>query len=144
MNGSKVLQIFRALFDFRLMDHGREQKIIKDFGERLKKIRTEKKLSTRALADLAEMDFGNINEIENGKINPSLTTIVLLAEALQIEPADLLSKKKGQIQTETLPYNHIISFFQSNLYLCITMKKRMSYCCSFCLSSLEDTRRPII
>ena len=72
------------------MDHGREQKIIKDFGERLKKFRTDKKLSLRALADIAEMDFGNINEIENGKINPSLTTIVLLAEALQIHPSDLL------------------------------------------------------
>jgi transcriptional regulator with XRE-family HTH domain len=77
------------------MDHGREQKIIRDFGERLKKFRTDKKLSLRALADIAEMDFGNINEIENGKINPSLTTIVLLAEALQIDPADLLAKKGG-------------------------------------------------
>lgn len=74
------------------MDQGREEKIMKEFGERLKKIRTEKKLSTRALADIAEMDFGNINEIENGKINPSLTTIVLLAEALEIDPAVLFSK----------------------------------------------------
>ena len=53
------------------MDSAREKKIMKEFGERLKKIRTEKKLSTRALADLAEMDFGNINEMENGKIIPS-------------------------------------------------------------------------
>jgi len=75
------------------MDQGREQKILNDFGERLKKFRTDKKLSLRALADIAEMDFGNINEIENGKINPSLTTIVLLAEALHIDPADLLTKK---------------------------------------------------
>ena len=76
------------------MDSVREKKIIKEFGERLKKIRTDKKLSTRALADLAEMDFGNINEIENGKVNPSLTTIVLLTEALEIDPADLLPSKK--------------------------------------------------
>jgi transcriptional regulator with XRE-family HTH domain len=78
------------------MDHGREKKILKEFGERLKKIRTDRNLSTRGLADLAEMDFGNINEIENGKVNPSLTTVVILAEALEIDPADLLShKKKG-------------------------------------------------
>lgn len=73
------------------MDHGREQKILKDFGESLKKFRTDKKLSLRALADIAEMDFGNINEIENGKINPSLTTIVLLAEALEIDPTDFFT-----------------------------------------------------
>lgn len=70
------------------MDQAREQQIIKDFGEKLKKFRNGKKLSLRALADIADMDFGNINEIETGKINPSLTTIVLLAEALEINPAD--------------------------------------------------------
>lgn len=67
---------------------------MKDFGERLKKFRMEKKLSLRALADIADLDFGNINEIENGKINPSLTTIVLLAEALEIDTALLLSTNK--------------------------------------------------
>jgi len=76
------------------MDHGREKKILKEFGERLKKIRTDKNLSTRALADLAEMDFGNINEIENGKTNPSLVTIIALAEALGIQSVDLLPHKK--------------------------------------------------
>ena len=74
------------------MNQTREQKIIKDFGERLKKIRDEKKSSTRALADLAELDFGNINEIENGKVNPTLTTIMILAESLGIDPCLLLSK----------------------------------------------------
>ncbi len=74
------------------MNQTREQKIIKDFGERLKKIRDEKKLSTRALADLAELDFGNINEIENGKVNPTLTTIMILAESLGIDPCLFLSK----------------------------------------------------
>ena len=77
------------------MDQAREQQIIKDFGEKLKKFRNDKKLSLRALADIADMDFGNINEIETGKVNPSLTTIVLLAEALEIDPADFFFKKKG-------------------------------------------------
>lgn len=76
------------------MDHKREKEIIKDFGERLKKFRGDRNLSLRALADLADMDFGNISEIENGKINPSLTTIVLLAEALQVNPRDLLTSSK--------------------------------------------------
>jgi len=74
------------------MDQAREQQIIKDFGEKLKKFRNDKKLSLRALADIADMDFGNINEIETGKINPSLTTIVRLAEALEIDPAKFFQK----------------------------------------------------
>jgi transcriptional regulator with XRE-family HTH domain len=78
------------------MDSTREEKIIKDFGKRLKKARTDKKLSVRALADIADMDFGNISEIENGKVNPSLTSIVLLAEALELDPSELFpTKKKG-------------------------------------------------
>jgi transcriptional regulator with XRE-family HTH domain len=77
------------------MDHGREQKIIKEFGERLKDARMTNNLSLRDLAAKADLDYGNINEIENGKINPSLTTVVILAEALGIAAADLLPKKKG-------------------------------------------------
>jgi transcriptional regulator with XRE-family HTH domain len=72
------------------MDSGREKKILKEFGERLKKLRTEKNLSTRALALNADMDFGNINEIENGKINPSLISIIALGEALGVNPSELL------------------------------------------------------
>ena len=78
------------------MDQARQQKILNEFGERLKKLRDEKKLSLRALADIAEMDYGNISEIENGKINPSLITIISLAEALEVDPGALLApKKKG-------------------------------------------------
>jgi transcriptional regulator with XRE-family HTH domain len=75
------------------MDSAREKKILKEFGERLKKLRTEKNLSTRALALNAEMDFGNINEIENGKINPSLITIIALAEGLEVDPSVLIPGK---------------------------------------------------
>jgi len=77
------------------MDQAREQQIIKNFGERLKKFRNEKKLNLHALADIGDMDFGNINEIGTSKINPSLTTIVRPAEVLEIDPANFSSKKKG-------------------------------------------------
>ena len=84
------------MVDLSAMDSSREEKIIKEFGKRLKKARTDKKLSVRALADIADMDFGNISEIENGKINPSITTVILLAEALEVDHSELLpSKKKG-------------------------------------------------
>ncbi|MDP4256332.1 MAG: helix-turn-helix transcriptional regulator [Bacteroidota bacterium] len=72
------------------MDQSREKTIIKDFAQRLKKIRLQRKLSLRQLADAADMNFGNIHEMEKGNINPSLTTVVFLAEALQVEIKDLV------------------------------------------------------
>lgn len=74
------------------MDQGREKILMKQFGENLKKFRNERNLSVRALADLADMDYTNISNIENGQSNPSMTTVVFLAEALGIDPAKLLPR----------------------------------------------------
>ena len=76
------------------MDQGREKILMKQFGENLKKIRNERKLSVRGLADLADMDYTNISNIENGQSNPSMTTIIFLAEALQVDPKELLQFNK--------------------------------------------------
>lgn len=72
------------------MDHRQEEKLIKAFGRNLKRIRTEKALSTRQLADLAEMNLGNLSDLELGKRNPLMTTVIKLARALGVEPATLL------------------------------------------------------
>jgi transcriptional regulator with XRE-family HTH domain len=72
------------------MDSRREALIIKEFGKRLKKVRKAKGLSLRKLAMLAEMNYGNIHKIEKGEINPQISTVILLAEALGIPPSDLL------------------------------------------------------
>ena len=78
------------------MDQGQDEKTIKDFGENLKRIRMSKGISLRDLADIAELNFGNIGDIELGKVNPSLTTIARLADALEIGVCDLfLSMQKG-------------------------------------------------
>lgn len=74
------------------MIEARKKRITKDFGQRLKKIRKEKKLSLRQLASEAELEHAQIARIEQGIINPTLTTIVLLAEALGVPSADLLSQ----------------------------------------------------
>lgn len=73
------------------MDHSQEERIIHAFGENLKRLRMEKGLSTRDLADKAEMNLGNLSDLELGKKNPLLTTVYALAEALGVRAADLLS-----------------------------------------------------
>jgi len=72
------------------MDSLREILIIKEFGKNLKKVRKGKGLSLRKLAHLADMNYGNIHKIEKGLINPQISTVILLAEALNVPPSDLL------------------------------------------------------
>jgi len=49
-----------------------------------------KGISLRDLADIADLNFGNIGDIELGKVNPSLTTITRLAVALEVSRAALM------------------------------------------------------
>jgi transcriptional regulator with XRE-family HTH domain len=69
----------------------RDKKVLRAFGNNLKKIRLSKKLSIRKLALEAEIDYSHLNEIEKGRTNPTLTTILVLAAALEIDPCQLLT-----------------------------------------------------
>lgn len=69
----------------------RDKRVIKAFGNNLKKIRLSKKLSIRKLALEADMDYSHLHRIEKGEANPTLTTILVLAEALSVPPSDLLT-----------------------------------------------------
>ena len=72
------------------MNNTRNEKILKRFGKHLEKLRTEKGLSLRKLADLADVDFSNIHKIEKGISNPSLTMLLTLTEALEITVEQLM------------------------------------------------------
>ena len=55
-----------------------------DFGQRLRELRRERKLTLRALADAVGVDFSYLSKIENGKAGylPGAETIRSIAEAL--------------------------------------------------------------
>ena len=73
-----------------------DHRILTVFGNNLKRHRKARNLSLRQLAALADIDHAMIDRYERGITNPSLTTIAKLAEALEVEPAELLlEKKKG-------------------------------------------------
>ncbi len=75
------------------MDDRKRQKILSAFGKKLREVREEKGVSIRGLADMAEIDYSNLNRIENGIVEASLCTIVAIAEAIGVDPGDLISKK---------------------------------------------------
>ncbi len=66
------------------------QSLQKQFGENLKKIRTAKGLSLRALASNCDLDDSNISKIEQGKFDIQLSTLFELAKGLGVEPNCLL------------------------------------------------------
>ena len=53
-------------------------------GQNLKKIRTDKGMSQGDIARALNVSRGYVSNIENGKLNPTLSTITRLAEALNV------------------------------------------------------------
>ena len=62
-----------------------------EFGATVRELRKGKNLSQEELALEIGMDLTSINEIENGRRNPTLRTVVKIANALGVRPAELLS-----------------------------------------------------
>ena len=62
----------------------------KKLGLNLKRIRTKKGISQGIIAKELKVSRGFISTIENGKTNPTLSTITKLAKALKISSDELL------------------------------------------------------
>lgn len=65
-------------------------KISKQLGQNMKRIRAKKKMSQGDIARALEVDRGYISNIENGKKNPTIATIQKLANALCVSADELL------------------------------------------------------
>lgn len=76
------------------MPRKNDHKILIAFGNNLKRHRKAKGYSLRQFAALADIDHAMVDRYERGITNPSLTTIAKLAEALEIDPCDLISPKR--------------------------------------------------
>jgi transcriptional regulator with XRE-family HTH domain len=69
----------------------RDDKFLAQIGLRVRKLRLEKGLSQTELAFLCnDKDYSQINRLELGKVNFSVSYLQLVAFALEVSPADLL------------------------------------------------------
>ncbi len=68
----------------------RDAKIAAEFGNRLRTLRTEAGLSQEALGDIATVHRTYVSLLERGDATPTLYSVVRLAEALAIDPAELV------------------------------------------------------
>ena len=63
-----------------------------EFGRRVRRQREalEPRLSQEALADRAGVHRTYVGHLERGEVNPTLWNIIRLADALEIDPGDLV------------------------------------------------------
>lgn len=76
--------------------------VILEFGDKLKKIRKEKKLSQEALANMLNTSKQVISRYENNQRSPKITKVIEISEKLNV-PFDLLVDKKIEINSDILP-----------------------------------------
>ena len=69
----------------------KKEQLQKKIGERIIKLRTQKGLSQSDLARACNKDRQAIEKIENGRVNPTLYTLLEISEALQISLSDLVN-----------------------------------------------------
>jgi DNA-binding XRE family transcriptional regulator len=60
------------------------------FGQRVRAFRRSRGLTQADLAADAHLDRKTINRIENSQYSPSLSSVFAIAEALEVEPRELL------------------------------------------------------
>jgi len=61
------------------------EKFLKEFGKNLQKLREAKGLSTRQFAYEAEISHSSVGRLEAGLSNPTLTTLIKIADALDVD-----------------------------------------------------------
>jgi transcriptional regulator with XRE-family HTH domain len=72
----------------------RNDTFLEEVGAQIRKNRLQKKLTQEELAFICnEIDYSQINRIELGKVNFSVSFLKLIAENLDIDVKDLLPQK---------------------------------------------------
>ena len=68
---------------------------LKDLGARIKKIRTEKKISQIGLAVKCEFEKASMSRIESGKTNSTVLTLRKISNALEVDMSDFFEKNSN-------------------------------------------------
>ena len=71
-----------------------------ELGRRVRSQRQEMGLSQMALAERIGLHFTFVSEVERGERNLSLSSLLRLAEGLQVDPANLVAGLQWRSQTK--------------------------------------------
>ena len=85
----------------------------KELGKRIKEIRKIKGFTQEELGEKANLNYKFIGELERGKVNVSLDSLVRISNALEIHIGDLFRKKEEPILKITVKEKSPLSKFSS-------------------------------
>ena len=68
-----------------------EEGYIVDLGVHIRQLRERKGISQRNLADMCNMPKTSIGRVERGEVSVTIRTLIKIANALEIEPKELLN-----------------------------------------------------
>lgn len=68
----------------------REEKILLKFAKRLKELRNQKGFTQEELAYTSGISLSQIARIETARINPTLCTLIVIAQTLKVHPRELM------------------------------------------------------
>ena len=68
--------------------------LVKAIGEKIRSLRIQKGISQEELANEAEVPLSQIGRIERGENNPTISTLFVIAKALEVELKILVDIKK--------------------------------------------------
>ncbi len=86
-----ICRVVVKIFSVYNQDMG---KSIRVNGERLRRLRVEQALTLRALGELSGVAFDTINKLELGRRPAHASTIRKLAQALGVEPKELMKREE--------------------------------------------------
>ena len=67
--------------------------LVKALGERIRELRLKKDISQEELSNEADVPLSQIGRIERGEINPTISSIYVIAQALGVDLKTLLDFK---------------------------------------------------
>lgn len=67
-----------------------EQELLWRLGQKIKKIREQKNIKQVDLANALEYDRSNMSRLESGRVNPRFTTLIKVAQELNVSLPELL------------------------------------------------------
>lgn len=88
------------------------QDIKDDFPRRLKQLRTERKLSQSALAEIVGLHYTHIGRYEKGQSRPSTDALKKLADALGVTTDYLIEGETTEIAKNRLEDRELLQQFQ--------------------------------
>lgn len=85
----------------------------KELGKKIREIRKIKGLTQEELGEKANLNYKFVGELERGKVNISLDSLVRISNALEVYIGDLFRKKEEPILKITVKEKSPLSKFSS-------------------------------